>query len=245
MKINIVRTEGSWVIGNITDQYKKHLPNCTISPVGKTIKDGINLYITYAAYRSKSGGIDVGWFTHKENQHFTNVANQVDYCIAMSNKTSLLLPPNKTFVVEPGVDNQYIKPKIKIGCVGRHYPSNRKNYHLIENISKIPNIEMHFTNGKLKYEELPAFYNFIDYLLVLSNNEGGPMPVKEAIAMGKPVIAPDVGWCWEYPVIKYSSLEELNTLLNKLSTPYTWEQSSRDLYNKLKELYYVFEQKNK
>lgn len=65
---------------------------------------------------------------------------------------------------------------------------------------------------------MPSFYKNIDYLVILSNNEGGLMPVIEAIASGKPVIAPDVGWCWDYPVIKYNTIEDLKQILTKLSS---------------------------
>ena len=82
---------------------------------------------------------------------------------------------------------------------------------------------------------MPDFYNNIDYLLILSNNEGGPVPVLEAFATGKPVIAPDVGWCWEYPVIKYNTIDELKFLIKTLSThidnEQVWKQSSKKLFN--------------
>ena len=73
----------------------------------------------------------------------------------------------------------------------------------------------------------------IDYLLILSNNEGGPVPLLEAFATGAPVIAPDVGWCWEYPIIKYQEIDELiniiKTLSSQINTEKIWEESSNDL----------------
>ncbi len=41
------------------------------------------------------------------------------------------------------------------------------------------------------------FYNLIDYLLVPSLWEGGPLAVPEALASGLPIIAADVGWVSE------------------------------------------------
>ena len=71
---------------------------------------------------------------------------------------------------------------------------------------------------------MPAFYNSIDYLLVTGKIEGGPMPVKEAIARGVPVIAPDVGWSWDHPVLEYSTPEQLLWMLKRLA-PYSLEDA--------------------
>ena len=81
----------------------------------------------------------------------------------------------------------------------------------------------------------------IDYLLILSNNEGGPVPLLEAFATGAPVIAPDVGWCWEYPIIKYQEIDELiniiKTLSSQINTEKIWEESSNDLLKIFKNLF--------
>lgn len=52
------------------------------------------------------------------------------------------------------------------------------------------------------------------------------MAVKEAIAAGKPVIAPCVGWCWEHPVIEYDSDDDLVMKISKLAPPVAdpWEE---------------------
>jgi glycosyltransferase involved in cell wall biosynthesis len=63
---------------------------------------------------------------------------------------------------------------------------------------------------------MPAWFAGLDYYLVTSDSEGGPIPVLEAIAAGVPVIAPDVGFCWEYPVIRYSGIDELRRTLEWL-----------------------------
>ncbi len=72
-----------------------------------------------------------------------------------------------------------------------------------------------------------AFYAAIDYLVITSSVEGGPMPVLEAIARGVPVIAPNVGWAWEFPVIRYEPAGEYSALrqvLAQLTAPPSWEQ---------------------
>lgn len=51
----------------------------------------------------------------------------------------------------------------------------------------------------------PDFYRDIDYLLVPSLWEGGPMAVAEALASGVPVIAADVGWVPDLLTIEWDS----------------------------------------
>lgn len=71
---------------------------------------------------------------------------------------------------------------------------------------------------------LEAFYSKIDYLVITSSSEGGPMPVLDAIARKIPIIAPDVGFCWEYPVIRYHrEYFDLKDTLFRLTYPYNWD----------------------
>ena len=110
----------------------------------------------------------------------------------------------------------------------------RKQFNIVDDhLKSISNTEYLFTNGKISKEEMPNFYKKINYLLILSSVEGGPVPVIEAMAMGTPIIAPDVGWCWEYPVIKYKDLKDLiniiDTLSSQLNTEKVWKESSKNL----------------
>lgn len=50
------------------------------------------------------------------------------------------------------------------------------------------------------YESYPKVYDFIDYLLIPSLWEGGPMSVPEALAKGVPIISSEVGWVPEFGV---------------------------------------------
>lgn len=88
------------------------------------------------------------------------------------------------------------------------------------------------TYGKLNADQLVHWYRELDYLIITSDTEGGPYPVMEAIAAGVPVIAPDVGWCWDYPVIRYASTEGLVQILNTLGNKFSddpWKAASEDL----------------
>ena len=242
MKINIVtEPPKGWVLRMMAERWAEYLPNCTITSMIPNQNSDINFYVNWDIF-SKSTNIDVGWFTHKDPdnisaQRFDAKALAMDYCICPSIKTLELLPKSKSCVLKHGIGKQYknIKNKISFGIVGTEKPSGRKQFNIVPELKKIPNCEFSITNGTLTDEQMPDFYNNIDYLLILSNNEGGPVPVLEAFATGKPVIAPDVGWCWEYPVIKYNTIDELKFLIKTLSThidnEQVWKQSSKKLFN--------------
>jgi len=54
------------------------------------------------------------------------------------------------------------------------------------------------------------------------------MTVPEALARGCPVIAPDVGYCWEFPVLRYSTKEELLEIVRGLVIPRDgWRQTAQ------------------
>ena len=78
--------------------------------------------------------------------------------------------------------------------------------------------------------------------MVTATNEGGPVPVLDALTMGVPIIAPNVGWCWEYPVIKYSNNEELCKIINSLcsfvNVNKLWIESSNELLNIFKKVHH-------
>ena len=80
--------------------------------------------------------------------------------------------------------------------------------------------ECHSDKNYNIYEEL---YNKIDYLLIPSLWEGGPMSLLEAYAMGIPIIGANVGWINHDFEIDYlfdpNNAEQLIDLLNKILIP--------------------------
>ncbi len=223
MNINIVRPRDGWVLQRIAESWR--IPDSKVSDVPDPEAD-VNLWVNYALFKTvgkfKKTRCDIGYFTHYEKSGplgplFCQVAKSMDHCIAMCEQTARFLPYDKTTVVHSSPHRQFLKKRIVLGVVGREYP--RKQTKLIPGLRKIPGIEIRCTDGKLPFDQLPDFYRSIDYLLVLSELEGGPLPVLEALAMGKPVIAPDVGWCWDYPVIRYSDTEMLTGILKRLIVP--------------------------
>ena len=240
MKINIVTEpkKGRWVLYMMSEQWKEHLPNCTITEMQPDPNADINFYVNWKIYShsKRTKGLHVGWFTHLEPQdkdRWETMSKEMDYCICPSNNTLKLLPPHKSKAIKHGINKHYVTRPTRFGIVARQYSSGRKQYDWINKLKDIPNAEFLFTDGKYTDEQMPNFYKNIDYLLVIANNEGGPVPVLESLAMNKPTIAPDVGWCWEYPCIKYTGFDELKNIVTRITSPVDtdklWKDSTEEL----------------
>jgi len=221
--INVVGEPPGWVCGRISQGVASSL-GCqhTQHPI-----KGTNIYYPYYFLQVKSDR-DIAFFTHYANYDlWKKAAKLADVCVAISERTAEHLPKDKTVVLEIPPDPQFAKEKIVLGINGRDYSecgNDRKRVGWIDKIRAIPGVEVTFTNGKLEWSELPEWYRGVDYVLVISDNEGGPMCVREAIAMGKPVIAPDVGLAWNYPVIRYEGWDGLERTIKRLTPrPDAWD----------------------
>lgn len=233
MQIHIVTEKKSqrWILRPWSEALARELPNAS---VGTNIDPSaeVNIFINYALYKPAQG-ITAAVFTHREHQgplraFFDNVAQQVDWCFAQCLITAALLPVGKTTILPLYPDPMFYKdPSLVLGVVGRPYKSGRKRMEWIEDLEQIQGVEVWVAGGKVSLEDMPTFYDSVDYLVILADNEGGPQPVLEALARGKPVIAPNVGYCWEYPVLRYTTKENLLALVRKLILPRNgWRQSA-------------------
>lgn len=229
----VTEPEPGWILRRLAHGFARHLPNARVSTAPRQDCDA-NIYVNYALYGDRTY-CDVGFFTHRDtvppfDQVFDRVAGEVDWCIAMCERTARLLPEGKTTVIAVGPDDLFYKGDVVLGVVGREYASGRKRFARIPALRGLDGIAVRVTNGGYRLQDLPQFYREIDYLLVLSDNEGGPIPVLEALAMGKPVIAPNVGFCWDYPVLRYEGEEELHRLLRRLVVPRdSWAKAGSQL----------------
>lgn len=223
--INIV-TEPSpgWVLRWISESLKKEIPMCTITDFKPDINADFNIYVNHILFKGKVGGKDIGIFTHMEpgdEAKWEQLVKNYDWCFPMSKKTyeSFPFPKEKTTILTNWVDPQFEKEEIIFGLIGTEKIARRKRYEWVKSLIDIPRARFVFTNGTIPWRSMPGFYRGIDYLLITSEYEGGPLPVIEAISMGKPVISTDVGYSWDYPVIKYNTLEELREIILKLTCP--------------------------
>jgi len=221
--LNVVAKEDGWVLNWIADKLARGL-GCEHreSPI-----QGTNVYVPYYFLTQKTER-DIALFTHYSiPEVWERAISLADVCIAMSHKTAEYLPSEKTVILEIPPDPQFRKDKIILGVCGRDYSQygdRRKRVHWMEKVDRIPGVEVKYTGGHVRWEDMPAWYASIDYLLVTSDNEGGPMAVVEAIAAGKPAIAPNVGWAWDYPVIRYEGWDGLESTIKRLAPrPDAWD----------------------
>lgn len=248
--LNFVCIKDGWVCEQLANNFAEVCRDfgerANVAPFA--IPGVTNIWMPYYLMQKENGDLiktkrDVALFTHREIPRceksrakadcFDKVAWHADVLWAMSNATAPLLEftGKIPLVIEPPADFKFHKRELVLGVCGVEQKFNRKRLDCLERIRAIPGVRVEFSGGRVLGENMPSWFANIDYLLVVSENEGGPMPVKEAIAMHKPVIAPDVGWCWEYPCIEYLNFEHLERIVRQLAPEprMEWKEAAQKL----------------
>ena len=218
-KVYIKICDSGWIIEKMAKTLADQIPH-VLYGLEENENADLVYHIPYLTYQGSSNVRRIGYFTHMEQddvrrRNFLSAAAAFEHRVCQSNKTADILISNgfdKISIISPGVDLQAFTPELRIGVVGRTYDSGRKGEELVRSVMSLSGITWKFT-GKgwpgepklLADSEMPDFYRSVDYILVPSLNEGGPMCVLEALACGLPVIAPDVGWVSEFPHIPYET----------------------------------------
>lgn len=225
MKINIVigDTDLNWILGRLAYELHNRL-GWSINKPGADV----DYCIPYLNYKHATAPVKVGLFTHKERDGIKRkVFEEVYRILPPKCRIHLSQSTGDIFenIIHLGSD---LKSSVYFGVAGKDHASGRKNFHWIPELKK-DGFNITALSGTSE-EDRSFFYKRIDYLVVTSSIEGGPVPVLDAIAMGVPVIAPDVGWCWEYPCIHYErdNLAELKYVMRKLSKGRTWKDVADD-----------------
>lgn len=232
-EIVIVYPKDNWILQRLGDEIIERWPEIKrfghadpgIWQSGILDKPGqINYFINYAVMKRKTNGIDIGFFTHPEpDGEFYTKAKLVDLAISMSEKYTQDLRKRGTPVVKisPGVDPAYT-PKLRMAVVGSLAYGFRKGSDLLTAVQGLPYTELVVTNGNYKQKDLPRLYQSVDYTLITSRYEGGPMCLLESLACGKKVICPlDVGYAAEFKdfIIPYQN-GDINSLIDVLTKLY-------------------------
>ncbi len=224
-------------------EIQKRLPEVRIN---KKWRDAdIHYFINYGYYDGrKSPGLTVANFTHFDPNHladrFERAAREVDHCVAISEQTAdklreLGVGEERISVIIIGADISF-RPKMTLGLVGRVYPGGRKGERLIsalledaELMDGIQIVAAHDGWGVpvRHFESLADFYRSIDYLLVPSLIDGGPVPFMEALACGTMAIAPPVGVVPQFPHSEYETgnLDSLKRTVIELKGRFLAEKS--------------------
>lgn len=234
-------TKSYWILDRIIHELISRLPYALCYD---EIHDAnINYYVNWHAFKKKTMAKDVVFLTHFEDDkrdEFLRCAKQADFVVCMSKRYFDLLAEegiHKAMVIPVGIDTTLFCPKLILGYVGGTY-SSRKGTDILEKLTKLDWVELRLTEGKLSYAQLPEFYRNLDYVLVPSSIEGGPLCLMEGLACGKEVIIPkDVGAAQEYTqgIIHYekgnfASLQKVleilysqKTAIRKQVESQTWE----------------------
>jgi hypothetical protein len=245
MRINIV-TKTGWILERLAREIVERVPGVTINAGARErmidpVAD-FNYYLPAKDLRKyPTDGRAIGFYTHGANA--LDLIPRFAACLAMNQIMATRLEAHgaaHVTIIRPGTD---APPRpIVFGVIGRTYNDGRKGEELVARAVRdgfrfvacgtggAPRARA-MTRGQwpcstpYTIATRDAFYSAIDYLVVTSTEEGGPIPVLEAIARGVPVIAPpSVGWCGEFPTIPYKAGEysDLRNVLDQLTNPPTW-----------------------
>lgn len=225
-KVEIVFPEDGWILQKLGSYLVEGIDFAHSSKWKSNDKKTWDLtyYMNYALHGPTKARIIGGYFTHAENKDFFSIGEKMHFGVCMCHKTHEQLSKvnsNSRIIYQP-VDLERFTPKLILGFVGRFYESGRKGQELLERISQIPYVTLRCTEGKIPEEKMNEFYGNLDYVLVTSTVEGGPMCLTEGLACGKEVITTDVGIVDQFRgspyvhVYDYRRQEQLLSLLKKM-----------------------------
>lgn len=209
----------------------------------------INYFIPWhdLALGKSWAGLDVMFYTHTNpnmQAQLEMAVTNADAIICMSEagvwEIKEICPRGKPVrCIYPYVDG-FNPRKLRVGIVGAEQPNGRKGSHQLIDLAWKMNMDpfmfcivgtgWEYTVEKLKnmgvmvdyHQSIPNLANFyaeMDLILCTGFTEGGPLPLIEALACGKSVLAPPGGLADDMGLTTYHSMDELVVILRKLISP--------------------------
>tara|TARA_R100001198_G_C5211237_1_gene196529 strand:- start:125 stop:991 length:867 start_codon:yes stop_codon:yes gene_type:complete len=204
-------------------------------------------------FTRKTNTLDIGFFTHLHENSTTYITQQyllADYIVHMCTRYydafKHFYPKDRMCVLYPfeiASNFNIKKPTIGIFQRGEYegkgffFMDRMAKYDIMNRFrflfvgsgwDKVVNrfiekgIDVEYQTSE-EYSEYPSLYEKIDYLLIPSLWEGGPMSVVEAYAMGIPIISSDVGWVGSDFEVEYiyepNNECQLESVLNNIYAP--------------------------
>jgi glycosyltransferase involved in cell wall biosynthesis len=239
MRVQVVHSGNAWILRRLARYLVDGLPyvhGAPWRPSAVRVYD-LTYYLNFQLYRRPRAPLRrkllwrhprsrlVGaFFPHREDDDadFDAIARRVDFCVSPSARYADYIRehcnPNAHLIYH-GVPTDRFTPKLRLGFVGRRYATGRKGDELLQAVSELPYVELVSTEGKLKDEQIPAFYQGVDFVLITSSIEGGPLCFQEGLLAGKEIISTDVGMVSEFRnapgVHVYRDRADLFTLLEQ------------------------------
>jgi len=241
--IRIVTEKPGWIMHRKAEEIAKYMGTVKINE--DLPEADVHYYINYGYFnRRPASGIVVANFTHYDPDHladkFVSVAKEVDHCVAVSEETAKILtsfgiPRSKITVILVGADRSF-QPKLTVGLVGRVYPGGRKGDDIVRELLadaelmervQIVAAKDGWGTPVWSLPDIADFYRAIDFLLVPSRVEGGPVPFMEALACGTMAIAPEIGVVPEFPHVSYpiGNVQKLRETLMQLAAEHVRQRS--------------------
>lgn len=254
MKVQIVYPEDGWILQKLAKYLIDNIDFVTgLHTFDEKTDWDVTYFVNYYLYKPsvftlgrpiKNSKISGAFFTHNQFKRYDKCAKQLDFCVTPCKLyADYLKKINKnTYLIYHGIDFEKFKPKVRLGFIGSIKGDNRKGSDIFEHLEKLPFVELKMTNGKLKDEEIPDFYNAIDYVLIASTMEAGPLCFQEGLASGKEVISTDVGMVHEFKDSKFVHIFDRNnpnTLINLVSDLYKKRVEIRNSIEKYSIDYFV------
>jgi len=231
MKYQVVCKEGEeWGLYRIAEGWAAAL-ECSVAKEPDR-KANANVWVGYSNYghyaqHHRPTKFDAVLFTHRvdavKHTGWDRAARYAHLCVCQSPRYAKFLTRKKTVVLHPGFHWQYdTRRKTRFLVMmathkhGTEKRIKRKRLDWYEQLSAVGDSDWEITGGHYNFQILPGLIDWCDYLVILSDMEGGPLVLGEALARHKPVIAPDVGYCWEWPVLRYTGFDELRSIVTRL-----------------------------
>jgi glycosyltransferase involved in cell wall biosynthesis len=234
-RIRIVTEAPGWILNRMAQEIQRHIGTVKVNEDWP--EADVHYYLNYGYMRVRpSSGLVVANFTHYDPDHladdFLRVAHAVDHCVAISRSTAeelkrLGVLEEKITVILIGADAAF-EPKLTVGLTGRVYPGGRKGEDIVGALLGDSDITSQIRIVATTEEwgapvwsfvDRADFYRAIDYLLITSRLEGGPVPFMEALACGTLSVAPPVGVAPDFPHVSYpvGDVARLKTVLLELA----------------------------
>ena len=175
-------------------------------------------------YFQKTSTLDIGYFTHLHENSEKSIQDDwltLDYiihkCTRYRQVFEKFYPAEKMSILYPGEISSEFKLKKPLIGIFQRGTYEGKGYFFMKKLAEYDilkkfkflfvgsgwgdvahlyrknGIEAYYQENE-DYSTYPKLYEHIDYLLIPSLWEGGPMSVIEACATGTPIISSDVGW---------------------------------------------------
>jgi glycosyltransferase involved in cell wall biosynthesis len=215
MKLQIIYPEDGWILSTLAHYLIDNIDDAvgSIDIPDSTRRWDVTYYMNYYLFRptrinkmlpvvlpNRYSRVSGAWFTHKDKYRYESKAKMLDFCICPCSLTADYLRKFNadTHVVYHGIDLEKFIPKVILGFIGKEKTDNRKGQDLFELVRSLPFVELKVTGGALSPDEIPAFYQAIDYVFIPAVTEGGPLCFQEGLASGKEIIATDVGMVHDF-----------------------------------------------